>query len=141
MLDAISSRMLMPSLSRYMTRKPWTIARTATMAEAHRLMREHGVRHLPVVEGTKVVGLVSLRDLHLLETLPGVSPGEVEVEDAMSPDVFVASETDDLADIVERMADARLGSAVVVGHGGLVGIFTAVDALRALADILRREAA
>ncbi len=133
--------MLMPTLSRYMTRKPRTIGRTATMAEAHRLMREHGIRHLPVMEDGRVVGIVTMRDLHLLETLPGVVPDEVEVEDAMSTDVFVASERDELADVVERMAEAKLGSAVVVGPGGLLGIFTAVDAMRALADILRREAA
>jgi acetoin utilization protein AcuB len=133
--------MLMPTLSRYMTRKPWTIERTATMAEAHRVMRKHEIRHLPVMDGARVVGIVTMRDLHLLETLPGVVPEEVAVEDAMSPEVFVASEGDDLADVVDRMAEARLGSAVIVGHTGLIGIFTAVDALRALADILRREAA
>jgi acetoin utilization protein AcuB len=133
--------MLMPMLSRYMTRKPWTIARTATMADAHRLMREHQIRHLPVVDGRRVVGIVTLRDLHLLETLPGVSPDEVAIEDAMSPDVFIASEQDELADVVDRMAEARIGSAVIMGSSGLVGIFTAVDALRALASILRREAA
>jgi acetoin utilization protein AcuB len=133
--------MLMPSLTRYMTRKPWTIAPTATMAEAHRLMREHTIRHLPVVEGDRIVGIVSMHDLHLLETLPGVKPEEVEVEDAMSTEVYTASEHDDLADVVDRMAEARMGSAVVVGPDGLVGIFTAIDALHALADILRREAA
>jgi acetoin utilization protein AcuB len=133
--------MLMPTLARYMTRKPWTIERTAMMAEAHRLMREHGVRHLPVMEGERVVGIVSMRDLHLLETLPGVTPEEVPVEDAMSPEVFVASENDELADIVDRMAEARLGSAIVMDRGSVVGIFTTVDALRAFAEILRREAA
>ena len=153
MLDAASHVMLMPTLARYMTRKPWTIGRTAKMAEAHRLMREHLIRHLPVVEGDRVVGIVSMRDLHLLETLPGVSPEEVDVEDAMSTELFVAAEDDDLADIVERMVEARVGSAVVMRPSGgpsegpntgpneLVGIFTSVDAMRALADILRREAA
>lgn len=141
MLDAVPTLMLMPTLSRYMTRKPWTIERTATMAEAHHLMREHGIRHLPVMDGDRVAGIVSMRDLHLLETLPGVSPEEVAVEDAMSPEVYVASEHDELADVVDRMAESRLGSAVVVGPGGLAGIFTVVDALRALGEILRREAA
>jgi len=132
--------MLMPMLSRYMTRKPWTIAPSATMTEAHHLMREHGIRHLPVVDGARVVGIVSMHDLHLLETLPGVSQDEVTVEDAMSAEVFVASENDELADVVDRMADAKLGSAVVMGHAGsLLGIFTSIDAMRALADILRRE--
>jgi CBS domain-containing protein len=73
--------------------------------------------------------------------LPGVSPDEVTVEDAMSPEVYVATEHDELPDVVEQMVAARIGSAVVLGGGGLVGIFTAVDALRALAEILRREAA
>ena len=132
--------MMMPTLARYMTRNPWTIAPSAMMAEAHRLMREHAIRHLPVVDGGRVVGIVSMRDLHLLETLPDVSPEEVEVEVAMSPEVFVASEHDDLADVVDRMADSRIGSAVVMGASGLVGILTAVDAMHALADILRREA-
>lgn len=141
MLDATSIVMLMPTLSRYMTRKPWTIARTATLTEAHMLMREHRIRHLPVVEGDQVVGMVTMRDLHLIETLPGVTPDEVQVEDAMSPDVFVASERDELAGVVDRMSESRLGSAVVMGQGGLVGIFTSADALRALSDILRREAA
>jgi acetoin utilization protein AcuB len=141
MLDANSIVMLMPTLSRYMTRKPWTIARMATLTEAHKLMREHRIRHLPGMDGEQVVGVLTMRDLHLIETLPGVSPDEVQVEDAMSPDVFVASEHDELAGVVDRMSESRLGSAVVMGHGGLVGIFTAVDALHALADILRREAA
>ena len=140
--------MLMPTLSRYMTRKPWTIARTATLMDAHLLMREHRIRHLPVMENEElvgmlsiVVGMVSMRDLHLLETLPGVTPDDVEVEDAMSREMFVASEHDELADVVERMAEAKIGSAVVMHQGDLIGIFTAIDAMRALAEILRREAA
>jgi acetoin utilization protein AcuB len=134
--------MLMPMLARYMTRHPQTITRTATMADAHRVMRAHQIRHLPVMDGARVVGLVSVHDLHLLETLPGVSPDEVDVEDAMSTDVYFVSERDELPDVVDRMADAKIGSAVVLdADGGLLGIFTTIDALRALADILRREAA
>lgn len=133
--------MLMPTLSRYMTRNPVIIARTASMAEAHRLMREHRIRHLPVMDGARVVGVVSMRDLHLLETLPGIVPEEVPVEDAMSPEVFVASESAEIVDILDRMAEGRLGSVVVSEQGRVTGIFTTVDALRALAQILRREAA
>lgn len=133
--------MLMPTLSRFMSRNPVTIVRTASMAEAHRLMREHRIRHLPVMDGARVVGVVSMRDLHLLETLPGIVPEEVPVEDAMSPEVFVASESAEIVDILDRMAEGRLGSVVISEQGRVTGIFTTVDALRALAQILRREAA
>ena len=49
--------MLMPSMSRYMTRQPWTIRSGATMADAHALMRSHKIRHLPVLDGGKLVGV------------------------------------------------------------------------------------
>lgn len=43
--------------------------------------------------------------------------------------------------MVDHMADKRIGSAVIVGPSGVVGILTAVDVMHALAEILRREAA
>lgn len=133
--------MLMPTLSRYMTPKPLTISPRAPLIEAHRLMREHSIRHLPVVDEGRVVGLVSMHDLHLLETFPGVDLLETTVEDAMSTEVYMASAQDDIANVVEHMADHKLGC-VVVAHptGGLLGIFTSVDALYVLAGVLRREA-
>ncbi|KMO40707.1 CBS domain-containing protein [Methylobacterium aquaticum] len=46
-----------------MTRDPQTIAAEASLAEAHRLMIAGGFRHLPVMRGDDVIGMVSLRDL------------------------------------------------------------------------------
>src|SRR5690606_1318822 len=75
-------------IERYMTQSPHTIGRDQTLAAAHRVMREHGIRHLPVLEGGKLVGIVSQRDLHLLETLDDVDPEQVEVSEAMTQDVY-----------------------------------------------------
>jgi acetoin utilization protein AcuB len=52
-----------------MTVSPVVIASDRTLADAHRLMRERGFRHLPVVDDGRLVGLVSPRDLYLLESL------------------------------------------------------------------------
>ncbi|ACA16258.1 putative signal-transduction protein with CBS domains [Methylobacterium sp. 4-46] len=46
-----------------MTREPLTIAAQAPLAEAHRLMAERGIRHLPVMRDEAVVGMISLRDI------------------------------------------------------------------------------
>lgn len=142
MSDAFSERMLMPSISHYMSRQPWTIRRDATMSQAHRMMREHRIRHLPVLEGGALVGIVTERDLHLLETLSDVDPDEQTVEEAMSVDVYGIGLDDPLDSVVERMASRKLGSAVVLDQrGGVEGIFTTVDALQVLAEVLRRATA
>lgn len=134
--------MMMPTLARYMTPKPLTISPRAPLAEAHRLMRDHEIRHLPVVDNDRVVGLVSMHDLHLLETFPGVDLLETTVEDAMSTEVYTAAAQDDIANVVEHMADHKLGCVVITNPDGTPhGIFTAVDAMYVLAGVLRRETA
>jgi len=131
--------MLMPPISRYMSCQPWTIRRDATMSQAHQMMREHRIRHLPVLEGGALVGVVTERDLHLIETLPDADPDEVAVEEAMSVDVYGVGPDDPVDAVVERMASRKLGSAVIVNRRGAVeGIFTTVDALQVLAEVLRR---
>lgn len=121
-----------------MTRQPWTIERSATLTAAHQLMRRHAIRHLPVMDAGKLVGLVSERDLHLIETLPDSDPDEVTVDDAMTETVYVAAPTDAVAEVVERMAADKLGSAVVMQDQRVEGIFTSIDALQVLSHVLRR---
>ena len=120
-----------------MTPAPFSIGRAQPMAEASRRRREHRIRHLPVLEGGHVVGIVSDRDISMVESLPGVDPEVVTVEEAMTPDPYAISPTTPLVEVVSAMADHKYGTAVVMEHGKLVGIFTVVDALRAFAASLR----
>jgi acetoin utilization protein AcuB len=134
--------MLMPPISQCMTRQPWTIRKDATMSQAHGLMREHRVRHLPVLEAGKLVGLVSERDLRVIESIPETDPDKITVEEAMSEDVYTVRPDELVENVVEAMADRKLGSAVIVDRRGAVqGIFTTVDALQVLAEVLRRACA
>jgi len=130
--------MLMPPISRYMTRQPWTIEPGATLTAAHEVMRSHAIRHLPVMDAGKLVGIVSERDLHLIETLPDADPDEVTVDDAMTETVYVARPTDEVAEVVDRMAAQKLGSVVVMQDRRVEGIFTSIDALFVLSNVLRR---
>jgi len=134
--------MLMPSIARYMSRQPWTIRKDAMMSQAHTLMRAHAIRHLPVLHAGRLVGLVSERDLHLIETLPGGDPGEVTVEDAMIDDVYIVGPDAPADAVAARMADRKYGSAIVIDRRGRVaGVFTTANALQVLADVLQRAAA
>ena len=125
------------TIRRFMTLSPHSITSRQTLAEAHQTMRERGVRHLPVVDDGKVIGVVSQRDLYLLETLRGVDAARELVEEAMSSEPFVVEPDAALAEVAEAMASHRHGSALVVDNGIVVGIFTTTDALRALTTLLR----
>ena len=122
-----------------MTRQPFTIDRHASLADAHELMREHQIRHLPVIEDRELVGIVSIGDLHLLETLGEVDLETTDVEEAMTAHPFVVTSDAPLDEILDIMIDHKYGSVVVMGRGGVEGIFTAIDACRVLGSLLRHE--
>ena len=119
-----------------MTSAPCTISPRETLAEAHAAMRRAGIRHLPVLEGKKLVGLVTQSDLRLMETLRDVDPTEVTVREAMSRVPYTASPTAHLDKVCRQMANRRIGSTVVVLRGKPVGVFTTVDALHALVELV-----
>lgn len=119
-----------------MTRTPLLIGVEQSLTAAHEVMRSNGIRHLPVLHGGKLVGVVSQRDLHIVESLRDVSPDEVTVEEAMTQDVYAVPPRTPLREVVSEMAERKLGSAVVVEGTRIVGVFTTVDALDTLVGIL-----
>jgi acetoin utilization protein AcuB len=119
-----------------MTKTPHLIGAEQSMRAAHEVMRKFEIRHLPVLHGGKLIGLLSLRDLHLVETLPNVDPELVRVEEAMTQDVYAVEPKTPLKQVVGEMAARKLGSAVVVEGSKVVGVFTTVDALDLLAERL-----
>jgi acetoin utilization protein AcuB len=125
-----------PTIQKYMTTQPHSIGEDQTMTTAHQMMREHRFRHLPVLKGGKLVGVLSDRDLHLVETLRDVDPNQVRVEDAMTASPYAVSPDSPLDEVVATMAQHKYGCAVVMQNGKLVGIFTTVDACRAFAEML-----
>lgn len=124
------------TIAERMTRTPQLIGSEQSLESAHRLMRKHRIRHLPVLHGGKLIGVVSERDLHLVETFHDVNPARVRVEEAMTQDVYAVPPKTPLKEVVREMAQRRLGSAVVVEGSRVVGIFTTVDALDALDGML-----
>jgi acetoin utilization protein AcuB len=116
----------------FMTPAPHSIGRDQPLSMAHERMRGWGVRHLPVLDGGKLVGILSQRDALLIETLRDVNPAEVPVEDAMTSDVYIVSPDAPIGEVASAMAEHKYGCAVVMNGTHLAGIFTTTDALRAL---------
>lgn len=122
-----------------MTRRPHTIGHQQTLAAAHRMMREHGIRHLPVLDAGKLTGILSQRDLHFIETLRDVDPELVNVSEAMSQETFAIEPRASVRKVAAEMAEHKYGAAVVVDGHRVVGVFTTVDALRALSALLEEQ--
>ena len=122
----------MSAIRDHMTDHPHTIGADQPLSEAARRMQQHRIRHLPVLEGGALVGMISDRDVLLGER---VSP-PLRVADVMSPETFAIGPDTAVSDVVGKMADQRLGSAVIMRGVKVIGIFTTTDALRMLARML-----
>jgi acetoin utilization protein AcuB len=130
-----------PTIQKYMTTSPHSIGVEQPLSRAHDMMRQFGIRHLPVLHGGKLVGMLTDRDLHLVESLAGVDPTKVKVEDAMATVVYAVPPESPLDEVVDTMGEHKYGSAVIMQNEKVVGIFTTVDVCRALAELLRTRLA
>ncbi len=125
-----------PAIQKYMTPSPHSIGRDQPLTVAHAMMHEHRIRHLPVLEGGALIGVLSERDVALLMSMEGVDAETTTVEDAMSSGVYTVSPEASLDEVAREMAEHRYGSAIVLSKEKVVGVFTTVDACRALAELL-----
>jgi acetoin utilization protein AcuB len=125
-----------PTISKYMTTTPRTIEANATLLAATRLMREGGFRHLPVTQGERLLGLITERDVRLVESFDKIDVTQTTVGEAMSEPPYAVEPETPLDEVVATMAEHKYGSAVVVQNAKVVGVFTTVDACRALCELL-----
>ncbi len=121
----------MPAVKTVMTPFPWSIDVKEGLEKAKAMMVEHGIRHLPVSEEGELVGVLSERDSMSHE-------GEdVTVEAACRRDAYIVDMAAPLARVAFELSRRRIGSALVMREGKLVGIFTSSDACRSLGELLQ----
>ena len=120
---------------------PVTAKESASIDELRELMKRHEIRHLPIVTGETVVGIVSDRDLKLAAGLTRDEKRQVFARDIMSPEPITVSSNDSLCDVAFEMSEKKIGSVIVNDETDkMIGIFTVTDALNALVEVIRAEA-
>ena len=129
----------MPSVGRVMTPFPYFVMLGDSVAKARALMDEHRLRHLPVKQQDDVVGLLSRRDIDrwVHPAAPSSDLERIQVERIMTAYPYCVSWKTPLADVLERMAETRIGTAVVTRGGRLAGILTLTDVCQLMAELLR----
>ena len=115
-----------------MTHLPVEGERCETVADAARLMESHHIRHLPVMSGSHLKGIVSQRDILSTRLRYGDAADAMMLEEICSTDVLKVGPLTPVNEVAGQMLDRRLGSAVIVDGGYVVGVFTSTDALRTL---------
>lgn len=131
----------MPEIRRIMTPFPHAIAADAPLSEAREFLNLHRLHHLPVMDGERLVGVISDRDIKLLL---GLDPdyaqrSGLQVREAMATDIYVVDLSTPLDQVLDTMVERRIGSALVTRKGRLAGVFTVTDACRELARLLREQ--
>jgi acetoin utilization protein AcuB len=124
------------TVQQFMTRSPHTIDHDRSVSDAHRLMRDNDIRHLPVLQAGKLVGIVPQRDLHMLASFKDIDPDAVPVSQAMSTEVYTVGPSASVRQIASEMATQKYGSAVVMDQAQVIGVFTTIDALGVLYGLL-----
>jgi len=97
-------------------------------------MEQGGVRHVPIFDGDRLVGILTDRDLRSFRSFQD----SIEAEEIMAQDIYLVVSGTPLRDVVFDMSEKKLGSAIVYDQANdEYSIFTSIDALNALNEILR----
>lgn len=122
----------------FTTPDPITAVETTTTDELIRLMRENEIRHLPILRGKKVVGIVSDRDVRVASGLTAHQRMSIEAKQIMASDPVTVSAQASLDEVAFEMSKNKIGSVIVNDENeNFLGIFTVTDALNALIEIAR----
>lgn len=136
-------------VQKLMTPNPITVAPSDTLGDAYGIMLRHDIHELPVMEGDRMVGIVTRRDIQVaigpgaLELDPDATNGEEldgAVEEIMTRDVETISTQDTVATACRVLVSLRVGALPVVdAQGKLRGILSVTDVLSAAADLFERR--
>ena len=118
---------------------PHTVQGDDYLSVALSLMESHNIRHLPVMQNGDVAGILSDRDvkLGLFVASRFTEDRPLLVEEVCNKHPYLVNPDEDLEVVALHMANQKIGSAVVVDEGKVLGIFTSTDACRWLGSYLQ----
>jgi acetoin utilization protein AcuB len=137
MTDVANAELLVILVRDVMTRGAITIAPDTSHEHARRLMDEHDIRHLPVVTGGRLVGMVSDRDLRSAEA----HEPPLVANRFMTREPVTVTSGARIEHAARLMLAHRFGSLPVVDAGMLAGIVTYTDLLRAFVRVIETATA
>jgi acetoin utilization protein AcuB len=132
-----------------MTRQVISLQSTERLGAAIELLNDHDIRHLPVLKGDELIGMLSDRDARKYRppeafvdsnVVASIELLDTPVWKAMTTEVLTLTPGDPIDRALDIFVDLRVGAVCVLAGPRLVGIVSYVDVLRALRDERRAAA-
>ena len=127
-----------------MTKDVITLNHTDELATAERLFKSKKIRHIPVVSGSSIIGMLSYTDLLRIsfadsygedeESVDTVVYNMFTIEQVMAKNIVSVSSTDTIKEVAEILAQKEFHALPVIDNGKLVGIVTTTDLINFLLD-------
>ena len=131
-------------VSKIMSTHLYTLNHTNSLEDAEDMFKRYHVRHLPVVSGANLIGMLSLTDLQRISFVDNFSEGEgsvdtavyqmLSIEQVMVKNVTQVSPDTTIKEVAEVLAEREFHALPVVEDGELVGIVTSTDLINYLLE-------
>ena len=131
-------------VSKIMSANVMTVNTTNKLEDAHQIMINNNVHHVPVVSGKNVIGILSKSDIDRISFLVGIEKEKekaitmvfdmLTIEQVMTRDVKSVQKNSTIKESVETFADAKFHALPVVDGEELVGIVTSTDVFKYMLD-------
>ena len=131
-------------VTKIMSRNLITVHHGEPISKVRQLIREHGVHHIPVVNGDQLVGLISNADVLRVSfgeafnaderTVDATLDHTMTLEQLMTKDVTTLSEQSTIREAAEHLAQGKFHSLPVVNGGKVVGLVTTTDLIRYMVE-------
>lgn len=131
-------------VSTIMSKNIIALKRTDDLERAELLFKRHNIRHIPVVSGEVIIGMLSYTDLLRISFADAIDESENEVdtqvynmftiEQVMAKNVITVNSTTSIKEVAEVLAVKEFHALPIVDDGVLVGIVTTTDLINYLID-------
>jgi CBS domain-containing protein len=127
-----------------MAQNPLTLDRNETLDLAESIMNLGRIRHMPVVDDGRVIGILSQRDLFRSALLTALGFGRktttaliktIKIKEVMTEDVITIAPETTIKDAARTMIDKKIGCLPVVENEKLIGLLTETDMLRYVVEL------
>jgi CBS domain-containing protein len=129
-------------ISKIMTEDIITVNKTQSIKEVSDIIKDKNIRHVPVVSGEKIIGMLSKVDLQKISFVNTVDSDDLttalydglNIEQVMTKDVKVVQKSDTIYEVASILSKNEFHSLPVIEQDKLVGIVTTTDLIKYLVD-------
>lgn len=129
-----------PTLKAAMTPFPYSVQLETTLTAVRKLIQDHNIHHIPVMNSGGIVGVITGGDVEAREKMVnGDNEQSLEVLHVHMSKPYIVDINEPFENVLLTMADKHIGATVITKHGKLVGVFTYIDACRYFGEYLQAK--